>query len=158
MISLRVSPPAPSCLMLGTIRWRHEWWCDLPPPPRDTWHVWRGHVTSWLRPRPTTDHYPPPPPPCLLIQIGQFSLSVRTIFICLFPALAAAELQKVSIGNNPHLGSAHRIELETKVFKDFTITEKAPTKAFSWLKAPTISLTFKNLIRHYTKQAPKHGK
>ena len=29
------------------------------------------------------------------------------------------------------------LELETKVLKHFTIMEKAPTKAFSWLKAPT---------------------
>ena len=27
----------------------------------------------------------------------------------------------------------------------FTITEKAPTRAFSWLKAPTIAFTFKTL-------------
>ena len=27
------------------------------------------------------------------------------------------------------------VELQTKVRKDFTITEKAPTRAFSWLKA-----------------------
>ena len=32
-----------------------------------------------------------------------------------------------------------------------TITEKAPTRAFSWLKAPTSA--FKTLLRHYAKQA-----
>ena len=30
----------------------------------------------------------------------------------------------------------------------FTITEKAPTRAFSWLKAPTSAFTFKTLLRH----------
>ena len=30
-----------------------------------------------------------------------------------------------------------------------TITEKAPTRAFSWLKAPTTAFTFKTLLRHY---------
>ena len=35
-----------------------------------------------------------------------------------------------------------RIELETKVREDFTITEKAPTMASSWLK----------LLRHLAKQ------
>ena len=35
----------------------------------------------------------------------------------------------------------------------FTITEKAPTRAFSWLKAPTSAFTFKTLLRHYAKQA-----
>ena len=33
-----------------------------------------------------------------------------------------------------------------------TITEKAPTRAFSWLKAATTASTFKNLLRHYAKQ------
>ena len=31
----------------------------------------------------------------------------------------------------------------------FTITEKAPTRAFSWLKAPSSAFTFKTLLRHY---------
>ena len=34
-----------------------------------------------------------------------------------------------------------------------TITEKAPTRAFSWLKAPTSAFTFKTLSRHYAKRA-----
>ena len=34
----------------------------------------------------------------------------------------------------------------------FTITEKAPTRAFSWLKEPTSAFTFKTLLRHYAKQ------
>ena len=33
--------------------------------------------------------------------------------------------------------------------EEFTITEKAPTRAFSWLKAPTTAFTFKTLLRHY---------
>ena len=46
------------------------------------------------------------------------------------------------------------LELQTKVLKDFTIiTEKARTRAFSWLKAATTAFTFKTLIRHYAKQA-----
>ena len=35
----------------------------------------------------------------------------------------------------------------------FTITEKAPTRAFSWSKAPTSAFTFKTLLRHYAKRA-----
>ena len=35
----------------------------------------------------------------------------------------------------------------------FTITEKTPTRAFSWLKAPTSAFTFKTLLRHYAKRA-----
>ena len=33
------------------------------------------------------------------------------------------------------------------------ITEKAPTRAFSWLKAATTAFTFKTLLRHYAKRA-----
>merc|ERR1711884_715289 len=35
----------------------------------------------------------------------------------------------------------------------FVITEKAPTRAFSWLKAATTAFTSKTLLRHYAKQA-----
>ena len=40
----------------------------------------------------------------------------------------------------------------------FTITEKAPTRAFSWLKAPTSAFTFKTLLRHYAEQVLTHRK
>ena len=33
------------------------------------------------------------------------------------------------------------------------ITEKAPTRAFCWLKGATTAFTFKTLLRHYAKQA-----
>ena len=35
----------------------------------------------------------------------------------------------------------------------FVITEKAPTRAFPWLKAATTAFTFKTLLRHYAKRA-----
>ena len=35
------------------------------------------------------------------------------------------------------------------ITRNFTITEKVPTRAFSWLKA----FTFKTLLRHYAKRA-----
>ena len=35
----------------------------------------------------------------------------------------------------------------------FIITEKAPTRAFSWLKAATTAFTFETLLRHYAKRA-----
>ena len=34
----------------------------------------------------------------------------------------------------------------------FVITEKAPTRAFSWLKAAITAFTFKTLLRHYAKR------
>ena len=35
----------------------------------------------------------------------------------------------------------------------FVITEKAPTRAFSWLKAATTAFSFKTLLRHYANRA-----
>ena len=35
----------------------------------------------------------------------------------------------------------------------FVITEKAPTRAFSWLKAATTAFTFKTLLKDYAKRA-----
>ena len=35
----------------------------------------------------------------------------------------------------------------------FVIMEKAPTRAFPWLKAATTTFTFKTLLRHYAKWA-----
>ena len=37
--------------------------------------------------------------------------------------------------------------------RKFAITEKATTRAFSWLKAATTAFTFKTLLRHYVKRA-----
>ena len=45
-------------------------------------------------------------------------------------------------------GSASKMSIQRLV-----ITEKAPTRAFSWLKAATTAFTFKTLLRHYAKRA-----
>ena len=42
--------------------------------------------------------------------------------------------------------------LQTKAIRRFVITEKAPTRACSWLKTATTAFTFKTLLRHYAKQ------
>ena len=39
-------------------------------------------------------------------------------------------------------------KLHPNFIRRFVITEKAPTRAFSWLKAPTSNFTFKTLLRH----------
>ena len=53
------------------------------------------------------------------------------------------------------------LELETNPREacSLIITKKDPTRAFSWLKVPTSAFTFKNLLRHYAKQAlrPTNG-
>ena len=40
------------------------------------------------------------------------------------------------------------LELQKKLHEDFTITEKAPTRAFSRLRVPTSAFTFMTLLRH----------
>ena len=55
--------------------------------------------------------------------------------------------------------AAHLVDKNIKLtsiiqkHEDFTITEKAPTRTFSWLKVPTSAFTFKTLLRHYAKWA-----
>ena len=49
-------------------------------------------------------------------------------------------------------GPETRAVMGTRAANDpsvFTITEKAPTRAFSWLKAPTSAFTFNTLLRYY---------
>ena len=48
------------------------------------------------------------------------------------------------------------LELQTKVQPKALIHGEGPY--FSWLKAPSSAFTFKTLLRHYAKQAPKHVK
>ena len=50
-------------------------------------------------------------------------------------------------------GAGCGVELQTINRRSCTITEKAPTRAFTWLKAATTAFTFKTLLRHYAKQA-----
>ena len=50
------------------------------------------------------------------------------------------------------LCSEYLLVLQTKAIRRFSITEKAPTRAFSWLNAASTAFTFKTLLRHYAKQ------
>ena len=43
--------------------------------------------------------------------------------------------------------------LQTKAIRRVVITEKAPIRAFSWLKAVTTAFTLKTLLRRYAKRA-----
>ena len=45
------------------------------------------------------------------------------------------------------------ISASKRSIRRFVITEKAPTRAFSWLKAATTAFTFKTILRHYAKRA-----
>ena len=48
--------------------------------------------------------------------------------------------------------SSHQVSASKSSIRRFVITEKAPTRAFSWLKVATTAFTFKTLLRHYAKQ------
>ena len=59
-----------------------------------------------------------------------------------------------------HTHTGHEDNVDSSAVKRYigstigcTITEKAPTRAFSWLKVPTSAFTFKTLLRHYAKRA-----
>ena len=51
---------------------------------------------------------------------------------------------------NSGLQIQSRVVLQMKAIRRFVITEKAPTRAFSWLKAATTAFTFKTLLKHKT--------
>ena len=46
-----------------------------------------------------------------------------------------------------------QVSASKRSIRRFVITEKAPTRAFSWLKAATTAFTFKTLLRHYANRA-----
>ena len=56
---------------------------------------------------------------------------------------AAAKQSRVRMRRPPMFGSASKSSI-----RRFVIMEKAPTRAFSWLKAATTAFTFKTLLRH----------
>ena len=67
------------------------------------------------------------------------------------PLLCSAACVWPSVQKRPHTC------LQSSAWKSsirrFVSTEKAHTRAFSWLKAATTAFTFKTLLRHYAKRA-----
>ena len=49
------------------------------------------------------------------------------------------------------LSKMERNSASKRSIRRFIVTEKVPTRAFSWLKAATTAFTFKTLLRHYAK-------
>ena len=76
------------------------------------------------------------PLPHLLRQLHQHQL------------LLVLSLEVVVLALVDGLGSV----LQKRSIRRFVITEKAPTRAYSWLKAATTAFTFKTLLRHYANQ------
>ena len=63
-----------------------------------------------------------------------------------------------SLVTSGYVRLVYTIELETNLREDFAITEKAPTRVFSWLKALTNASTFKTILRNHAKQMVTHSK
>ena len=92
---------------------------------------------------------------------GNCSIAFSRDRICLSPDNAAAAAASVrqtweprrSISCGRCLNVRQVLELQTKAIRRFVITEKAPTRAFSWLKAATTAFTFKTQLRHYAERA-----
>ena len=107
----------------GTIHLPSELCVSIPVPV--TAAVWPGPGPGWF----LTGFYPP---------------------ICLLQSVHAAT--ETHSGQTDHCGLVPQIDPSVPQ-SVFTITDKAPTRAFSWLKAPTSAFTFKTLLRHYAKRA-----
>ena len=73
--------------------------------------------------------------------------------ICILCILHAKLHHSVQFLLSATPGRGHLATCSKSSIGRFVITEKAPTSAFSWLKAATTALTFKTLLRHYAKQA-----
>ena len=77
--------------------------------------------------------------------------------LSLLPSLLALLLAGLMIQVGAKKGGGRRAVFRTELSKnlreDFTITEKAPSRA-----SPTGSFTFKTLLRHYDKRVLTHGK
>ena len=74
------------------------------------------------------------------------------IYLLLF---LSATLNICTVRADAFNSSRHHMTLITRAANNpsvFTIMENASTKAFSWLKAPASTFTFKTLIRHYAKR------
>ena len=59
----------------------------------------------------------------------------------------------VEASNDTQVEVEVRLSVSERSIRRFVITEKAPTRAFSWLKAASTAFTFKTLLRHYDKWA-----
>ena len=84
-------------------------------------------------------------------QLPIFSISFTVQKIGRFSAVCRAGQVQISVSNtNVDISAVKRSIGSTT---GCTITEKAPTRTFSWLKGATTAFTFKTLLRHYAKRA-----
>ena len=87
---------------------------------------------------------------------GAGSDGIKTLSSCprTAPCSAAQDGEWISgtAGHNSHNYTAC-VSAPSVPQPVFTMTEKAPNRASSWLKVATTTFTFKTLIRHYAKRA-----
>ena len=94
-------------------------------------------------------------PPCVLLQqyyfgYGVFYLSKRAPFN--IDNCSPGRHQTIQLSIQLSCSLQVRITASKRSIRRFKITEKAPTRALSWLRAPTSAFTFKTLLRHYAKR------
>ena len=91
-------------------------------------------------------------------SIHQNDGSWKLIFLWLVLWIELTELQFFLSHSSAH---SHNTSALTQIITNsasktsirrFVIMEKAPSRAFSWLKAATTAFTFKTLLRHYAKR------
>ena len=70
------------------------------------------------------------------------------------PLVSSTSNQANSCSN--HCSRSVICRARNELSRSFTIAEKAPTCAFSWMKAPTPASIFKNLFRRFAKWALTH--
>ena len=92
-------------------------------------------------------------------KIGHVHRSFHELFQCtliLIAVLLIFGLTNLDFYRRRPLSSTFVTCLITSAWKSsirrFVSTEKAPTRAFSWLKTATTAFTFKTLLRHYAKR------
>ena len=121
-------------------------------PLRLPWHRWTDFTRYTSPPFSYSCHQKVLFPPFLLSSYLVFTRSRRT---CCWE-LCSAECRWQ--WGYPERGVEQRIATSAtnQSISSTTgcpITEKAPTRAFSWLKVATTAFTFKTLLRHYAKLA-----
>ena len=101
-------------------------------------------------------------PAWLIISSALVSCCYTAVWLCLILILVLGHSNEDELVQTSTRGYcnpiAYSVELSTKLREVSQCPNKAPTRAFSLLKVPSSSFKNKNLLRHYAKQAFKHGK
>ena len=89
----------------------------------------------------------------LILTRKKLSVSAAELQLDRLFANPGSSAAQIAIANHSHYTSASK-----RSIRSFVITEKDPTRAFSWLKAATTAFTFKTLFIHYAKRVLTQSK